>query len=140
MELETISSGRGASDTRKSCLSALPDSSSINGAFSEESGPDRRLSINATSPTDTFSACAISLYISLEARLSGKDLKLARRATAKARGRTSDQVLTKIATRGADDRLRIVDQPPLTRHLDDPSIDVEKLFAELAEAAAASVA
>lgn len=66
----------------------------------------------------------------LEARLSGKDLKLARRATAKARGRTSDQVLAKIATRGADDRLRIVDQPPVTQHVETHAdlADMTRLF------------
>lgn len=52
----------------------------------------------------------------VEARLTGGQ---ARKAVRKARTRTSDQLLSRIAMRdGANGGLRIVDQPPVTRHVD----------------------
>ncbi|NYI71896.1 uncharacterized protein (DUF2252 family) [Naumannella cuiyingiana] len=65
----------------------------------------------------------------LEEKLSGRGLKITRKATSKARGRTSDQVLEKITTRDDHGDLRIVDQPPITRHVDHASLeDMNGLF------------
>lgn len=47
----------------------------------------------------------------------------ARKAAKKARTRTSQQVLEKVATRAEDGSLRIVDQPPVTRHVDHASLE-----------------
>ncbi len=49
--------------------------------------------------------------------------KRVRKAVDKARRRTSQQVLSKFTHVDTDGRRRIVDQPPLTRHVDDPSLD-----------------
>lgn len=65
----------------------------------------------------------------LEQKLTGKALKITRKATSKARSRTSNQVLEKIATRDVDGALRIVDQPPVTRHVGHANLDdLEALY------------
>ncbi|WP_251150427.1 DUF2252 domain-containing protein [Cellulosimicrobium sp. Marseille-Q4280] len=46
-----------------------------------------------------------------------------RRTARKARRRTSEQVVERITTRTADGRSRIVDQPPVTQHVDRVSLD-----------------
>ncbi len=46
-----------------------------------------------------------------------------RRTVRRARRRTSEQVVRKITTRTADGRTRIVDQPPVTQHVDTVSIE-----------------
>lgn len=51
------------------------------------------------------------------------DLAASRRNVKKARRRTADQVLAKITTRSTDGVLRIVDEPPVTRHVDHASLD-----------------
>ncbi len=57
--------------------------------------------------------------------------KLTQKAVRKARTRTSSQVLSRIATRSADGRLTIVDEPPLTRHVDHATQDqMNALFAQ----------
>lgn len=56
---------------------------------------------------------------SLVARELGKaGRKTVTKAAAKARGRTSDQVTRKLTTRHEDGGVRIVDQPPVLRHLE----------------------
>ena len=45
------------------------------------------------------------------------------RTVRKARRRTSEQVVRKITSRTADGRTRIVDQPPVTQHVDTASVD-----------------
>ncbi len=58
-----------------------------------------------------------------------KDRKVARKATKKARKRTSDQVLGKITTRDSSGRLQIVDQPPIMQHVEHGSPqEIEGLF------------
>ena len=77
----------------------------------------------------------------LLAAISGEHHHTAtKKAMKKARSRTGEKALKKFATESSDSGLRIVDQPPLTRHLDDPSIDVEKLFAEYRRTARTDVA
>lgn len=57
--------------------------------------------------------------------------RLARKVVRKARERTSMKVLSRITTRSADGKLVIVDQPPLTRHVDHATIDqMNDLFAQ----------
>lgn len=52
------------------------------------------------------------------------DSKATRKAVAKARTRTSDQLLGRLAVRDDHDgALRIVDQPPVTRHVDHASLE-----------------
>lgn len=58
-----------------------------------------------------------------------EDRALVRRAAKKARGRTSDQVMSRITTRTEDGALRIVDQPPVAQHVPHASIaELETLF------------
>ncbi|MBX3030244.1 MAG: DUF2252 domain-containing protein [Chloroflexi bacterium] len=59
-----------------------------------------------------------------------EDRALVRRAAKKARGRTSDQVMSRITTRTEHGALRIVDQPPIAQHVPHASIEeLETLFA-----------
>ena len=52
-----------------------------------------------------------------------EDVRATRKVTRKARRRTSDRVLARITTRTADGRPQIVDQPPVTRHVDHATLD-----------------
>ena len=53
------------------------------------------------------------------------------RASAKARRRTSEQVLRKLTTRSSDGTVRIVDQPPVVQHVDHASFEeLDELFAQ----------
>lgn len=64
-------------------------------------------------------------------RLGKAGAKTVRKASEKARGRTSEQVLRKLATRESDGRTRIVDQPPVLRHVDHASLEeLDGLFAQ----------
>lgn len=57
--------------------------------------------------------------------------KTVRRATSKARGRTSEQVLQKLTTTTDDGAVRIDDQPPLLRHVDHADgTELADLFAD----------
>ncbi|WP_157984075.1 DUF2252 domain-containing protein [Nesterenkonia muleiensis] len=49
--------------------------------------------------------------------------KAVKKATKKARTRTSEQVLRKLATTSEDGHIRIVDQPPILRHVDHATLD-----------------
>lgn len=51
------------------------------------------------------------------------DKKVAQRAARKAMSRTSDQVLAKMTTQEADGKPLIVDQPPITQHVENISLD-----------------
>ncbi|MBD5786479.1 DUF2252 domain-containing protein [Cellulosimicrobium terreum] len=63
-----------------------------------------------------------------------------RRTVRKARRRTSEQVVQKITTRTAEGRQRIVDQPPVTQHLDLATRDeVTMLFEQYREPLRADV-
>lgn len=53
-------------------------------------------------------------------QLGKSDRKVLTRTTAKARTRTSEQVLRKLTTRTEEGHLRIVDQPPVLRHVAHP--------------------
>ncbi|SEF16919.1 DUF2252 domain-containing protein [Jiangella alba] len=53
-----------------------------------------------------------------------------RKTVKKARSRTSEQVLAKIVTTEADGRRRIVDQPPITRHVDHATVEQLQLLFE----------
>ncbi|QNG20179.1 DUF2252 domain-containing protein [Rhodococcus triatomae] len=67
----------------------------------------------------------------LEAALTGASRRITRKVTTKARTRTSEQVLAKITTRGDDGQLRIVDQAPVTRHVEHASAaEIEALYAQ----------
>ncbi len=62
-------------------------------------------------------------YLRVEAgdlteQLRGRDRALLRKKTDKARSRTSEQVLAKLVVRRDDGAARIVDQPPVTQHVD----------------------
>lgn len=53
------------------------------------------------------------------------------KASAKARRRTSEQVLRKLTTRSHDGAVRIIDQPPVVQHVDHATLDeIEDLFAQ----------
>ncbi|MCP2264993.1 DUF2252 domain-containing protein [Promicromonospora thailandica] len=53
------------------------------------------------------------------------------KASAKARRRTSEQVLRKLTTRTDDGAVRIIDQPPLVQHVDHATFDeIEDLLAQ----------
>ncbi|MBD8080260.1 DUF2252 domain-containing protein [Cellulosimicrobium arenosum] len=60
---------------------------------------------------------------------AGKDEM--RRTVRKARRRTSEQVVRKITTRTADGHPRIVDQPPVMRHVDHASVEELSEYFEL---------
>ncbi len=55
----------------------------------------------------------------LQQQLTGDQRRSLDKATAKARTRTSAQALDRLVVTADDGRLRIIDQPPLTRHTDD---------------------
>lgn len=57
--------------------------------------------------------------------IDGADRKMIQKVVDKARQRTSEQVLGKLTTTTEDGHLVIVDQPPITRHLENP--DWERL-------------
>ncbi|MFC0531541.1 DUF2252 domain-containing protein [Phytohabitans kaempferiae] len=64
-------------------------------------------------------------------RLGKTGAKTVKRVSAKARGRTSAQVLRKLTTRTAGGKARIVDQPPILRHVEHASLEELKgLFAQ----------
>ncbi|MFD2793472.1 DUF2252 domain-containing protein [Promicromonospora vindobonensis] len=53
------------------------------------------------------------------------------KASARARRRTSEHTLRKLATRSEDGAVRIIDQPPLVQHVDHASLDeIHHLFAQ----------
>lgn len=63
-----------------------------------------------------------------------------RRTVRKARRRTSEHVVRRITTRTADGRTRIVDQPPVTQHVDHATVDqLERLFERYREPLRADV-
>ncbi|WP_053383555.1 DUF2252 domain-containing protein [Leucobacter celer] len=64
-------------------------------------------------------------------RLGTAGAKTVKKAEKKARGRTSEQVLRKLALRSEDGATRIVDQPPVLRHVDHASLEeLDGLFAQ----------
>lgn len=65
----------------------------------------------------------------LEQVATSEAQKLIRTSVKKARKRTSDQVLRKLAVKDADGTLRIQDQPPVAQHVDHGAqVDVGRLF------------
>lgn len=69
----------------------------------------------------------------LESLVTGKSLKTLRKTTAKARKRTSSQVLEKFTIVDAAGERRMADQPPLTQHLPHATDEqMERLWGEYA--------
>ncbi len=109
-------------------------------AFAAVKGYQDRLAAQmAQTALDRFYAIVDS--DTMLAAISGQHHHTAtKKAMKKARDRTGEKALKKFATESTGSGLRIVDQPPLTRHLDDPSIDVGRLFAEYRRTARTDVA
>ena len=100
---------------------------------------DRLAALMAVTALDRFYAIVDSDTM-LKA-ISGKGhRKATTKAMKKARSRTGEKALQKFATETSSSGLRIVDQPPLTRHFDEQGIDVAGIFAEYRQTARTDVA